>query len=96
MNEGKEKGIIARSQVVLREEFDNLSILFDPETGNTFGLNPIGVLVWKHLDGIHSIADLENIVRDRTAKVPSDITGHIEYFVETAIDLGLAEYNLKK
>lgn len=96
MIERKKKGIIANPLIVLREEFDNLTILFDPETGNTFSLNPIGVIVWKHLDGRHSLSDLADIVRNITDNAPADITGHIEYFVETAIDLGLAEYNLKQ
>jgi hypothetical protein len=33
------------TDVVLREEFDNWTILFDAATGNAFGLNPAGVLL---------------------------------------------------
>ena len=42
---------IANPLVVLREEFDDWAILFDPDTGNAFGLNPTGVYLWKLLDG---------------------------------------------
>ena len=38
---------IANPLAVLREEFDNWAILFDPATGNAFGLNPVGVLLRK-------------------------------------------------
>ena len=41
--------------VMLREEFDDWAVLFDPDTGHGFGLNPMGVYLWKLLDGNHSI-----------------------------------------
>ena len=42
---------VANPLVVLREEFDDWAVLFDPDTGNAFGLSPVGVFVWKLLDG---------------------------------------------
>ena len=95
MNEHNKKGVIANPLVILREEFDDGAILFDPETGNTFGVNPIGVLVWKHLDGHHAINDIAEIVCERAEAVPSDVTSHIENFVQAAVDLGLAGYEVK-
>ncbi len=35
---------VANPSVVLREEFDNRAILFDPDTGDAFGINPVGAL----------------------------------------------------
>ncbi|MCX5829536.1 MAG: SynChlorMet cassette protein ScmD [Deltaproteobacteria bacterium] len=95
MNEHNKKGVIANPMVILREEFDDRAILFDPETGNTFGVNPIGVLVWKHLDGRHSIDDIAVIVFEKADAVPSDVTTHIENFLQVAVDLGLAGYGVK-
>jgi hypothetical protein len=40
---------------VLREEFDDWAVLFDPDTGHGFGLNPAGVYVWKLLNGERTI-----------------------------------------
>jgi len=95
MNEHNKKGAIANPVVVLREEFDDRAILFDPETGNTFGINLIGVLVWKNLDGRHSIDEIAKIVCERAEAVPSDVTSHIENFVQAAVDLGLVGYEVK-
>lgn len=95
MNEHVKKGVIANPLVILREEFDDLAILFDPETGNTFRINPIGVLVWKHLDGRHNIDDIAKIVCERAKAVSSEATNHIEIFVQSAVDLGLAGYEIK-
>ena len=94
-NKRPEKAVIANPFVVLREEFDDLAVLFDPDTGNTFGVNQIGVLVWKHLDGRHSLDDITEIVRESAEAVPLDVTRHIGNFVQAAIDLGLAGYNAK-
>jgi hypothetical protein len=56
LSQRKENAVDARNPVanpliVLREEFDDWAILFDPDTGNAFGLNPTGVFIWKLLDG---------------------------------------------
>jgi len=95
MNEHNKKSVFANHLVVLREEFDDRAILFDPETGNTFGVNPIGVLVWKNLDGRHSTDEIADIICERAEAVPSDVISHIENFVQAAIDLGLASYGNK-
>jgi len=45
---------IANPVVLLREEFDDWAILFNPDATlgfSGFGLNPTGVYVWKLLDG---------------------------------------------
>ncbi len=49
---------ICNPWVMLREEFDDWAVLFDPDTGHGFGLNPTGVLVWKLLDGEHTVEAL--------------------------------------
>jgi SynChlorMet cassette protein ScmD len=95
MNEHNKKGVVANPMVVVREEFDNGTILFDPETGNTFGINPIGVLVWKHLDGLHSIDDIAEILFEKAEAVPDDVISHIEIFLKAAVDLGLAGFEVK-
>ncbi len=95
MNQYNKRGVIANPLVILREEFDDRAILFDPETGNTFGVNPIGVLVWKQFDGLHSIDDIADIVCESAEAVPSEVISHINNFVKTAVDLGLASYDVK-
>ena len=81
--------VSANPQIVLREEFDDWAILFDPDTGNTFGLNPLGVLVWRLLDGRHTVAEIAAAVREKDADVPDEVEGHIEAFVQNARRLGL-------
>jgi len=63
---GNEKPV-ANPLVVLREEFDDWAVLFDPDSGNAFGLNPLGVFIWKLLDGHRTIEDIRRKF-GRTAK----------------------------
>jgi len=95
MNSRNKEEVIANPLVMLREEFDDQAILFDPETGHTFAINPIGVLIWKHFDGRYNLDDIAVIVRERTEAAPSDVISHIVNFVEAVVDLGLARYKVK-
>ena len=49
---------IANPQVVLREEFDDWAILFHPLTGEAIGTGPVGVAIWKLLDGQRTLAQV--------------------------------------
>jgi SynChlorMet cassette protein ScmD len=83
----------ANPLIVLREEFDDWAILFDPETGNAFGLNPVGVLVWKFLDGRHSIQDIVKELKDTCEGVPEEAEEHLAALIKDLVEKGLAEYN---
>ena len=50
--------------IVLREEFENKAFLYDPDTGNTYDLNPVGAFVWKKLNGRHSINQIAAELKD--------------------------------
>jgi SynChlorMet cassette protein ScmD len=81
---------IANPLVVLREEFDDWAILFDPDTGNAFGLNPTGVYLWKLLDGEHSLDDLLVRLRESADDVPDEVSDHVSEFVQELTNRGLA------
>jgi SynChlorMet cassette protein ScmD len=87
---------IANPLVVLREEFDDWAILFDPDTGNAFGLSPTGVYVWKLLDGKHSIDEMLKTLRGDGEDVPQEAGGHLAVFVEELTTHGLAGYDVEQ
>ncbi len=80
MNAGEKP--IANPYVILREEFDDWAVLFDPDTGRGFGLNPTGVYVWKLLDGKHSVDDLLTALRQDVLRVPPVAREHLVTFVK--------------
>jgi len=89
------RNALANPQIVLREEFDDWAILFDPDTGDAFGLNPTGVFVWKLLDGRHSMDDIVQELRNEADGVPDDVPQQIVEFVQSLEKQGLVGYEMK-
>jgi SynChlorMet cassette protein ScmD len=87
---------IANPLIVLREEFDDWAILFDPDTGDAFGLNPIGVSVWKRLDGNHSLKDILKDLQEGYEDVPEGAESDLQEFVDDLVQRGLAGYEIHK
>ncbi len=82
---------IANPIIVFREEFDDWAILFDPDTGKAFGVNPISAFIWKRLDGKHTIDAILNELQSE-CNVPKNALADINEFVEELINSGLAGY----
>ena len=87
---------IANPLVVLREEFDDWAVLFDPDTGHAFGLNPVGVFVWKHLDGHHTPDGIVREIRAHCENVPDEVDTHIEGFIQDLLKQGLAGHEVER
>ncbi len=84
---------LANPFVVLREEFDDWAVLFDPDSGRGFGLNPSGVSVWKLLDGKHSTEELLKKLHTDAADVPREAAEHLGVFLRALAVNGLAAYD---
>lgn len=89
----EDKPVASRS-VILREEFDDWAVLFDPDTAEGFALNPVGVLIWKHLDGKHDMGDIVRVVRENCEDVPEGVEKHCREFVDSLLKQGLAGYEV--
>jgi len=82
--------LISNPLLVLREEFDDWGLLFDPDTGNTYGLNPVGVFIWKRLDGRHSLVDITTALNRSCDDVPADAEKYVASFLEDLVGKGFA------
>jgi SynChlorMet cassette protein ScmD len=78
--------------IILREEFDNWAILFDPDSNVAFGINPIGIYVWKCLNGQSTIKDIIEKLRKELIDVPGDIGIDLKEFIDDLVNRGLAYY----
>lgn len=81
--------------VVLREEFDDWAVLFNPDAAvgfGGFGLNPIAVYVWKFLDGEHALDELLDEICRLHEGVPEEARDHVGAFVEALVREGLAAH----
>ena len=69
MNKPK-KTPIQNPLTVLRVEFDDWAILFDPDSAKTMGINPTGVAVWKLIDGRKGIEDVVEEIKESSQMFP--------------------------
>jgi SynChlorMet cassette protein ScmD len=84
--------IVANPSTVFREEFDNWALLFNPETGAVYGLNPVGAFIRKRMDGTRSIRDFVDLVESAFEDVPTEVEKDIPAFIQELVNKGFAEY----
>ncbi len=86
---------IANPLAVLREEFDEWALLFDPDSGSVVGLNPVSVFIWKRLDGNHTHAEILGELKDHFENVPDEVEEHLKGFVQGLVERGFVGYELE-
>lgn len=86
------KNLAANPLIVLREEFEESALLYNPASGSTFGLNPLGVFIWKRLDGFHSEEDILKELKEHCENIPEDVDAHLKGFIHSLLKQGLVEY----
>ena len=80
-------------EIVFREESDDVSLLFNPADGSVFGLNPVGVFIWKRLDGRQGRAKILAEMQESWSQVPEDAAEQIDAFLEQLAARGLVVYD---
>ncbi|MGA2025945.1 MAG: SynChlorMet cassette protein ScmD [Syntrophobacteraceae bacterium] len=83
---------IANQGIVLREESDDWAVLFDPDTSDVYGLNPISMYIWKCLDGKNTIADIVLKLGKECIDMPDDAMDQVKKFVDELVAKGYAGY----
>jgi SynChlorMet cassette protein ScmD len=72
---------IVNPVVVLRKEFDDWAVLFNPDTAEAVGINPVGVAIWELLAENYSIQNLVENIKENFADVPGSAQEEIETFI---------------
>lgn len=90
----EEQRPVANSLLVLREEFDDWAVLFDPDTGDAFGMNPVGVMIWKMLDGAHTRDEILAAIQEQCENVPEEAPAHLDEFISDLVERGFAGYEV--
>jgi len=83
--------LTASPSIVLREEFEDSALLYNPDSGSIFGLNSQGVFIWKRLDGLHSEEDILKELQQHFDKIPAGVDTHLKDFIQSLIAQGLVE-----
>ena len=86
---------IANPVIVLREEFDDWAVLFNPDTADAVGINPVGVIVWKQMDGQCNMDDIVENVKDHFSEVPDTVHQEVTTFVDQLVENGFVGYEVE-
>lgn len=86
---------IANPDVLLREEFDDWAVLFNPDTAGALGLNPVGVAIWKRLDGRRDLARIAAEIRDEFPDAPDTVFEETAMFVNQLTEGGFAGFEVQ-
>lgn len=86
---------LPNSDIVLREEFDDWAILFNPDTADAVGINPVGVSTWKLLDGQRSVDSVIETLRENFDDVPETIDRDIAGFIDQLAEHGFIGREIK-
>jgi SynChlorMet cassette protein ScmD len=87
---------IANPIVVLREEFDDWAVLFNPDTADAVGTNPVGVAVWKLMDGKRSLEDIVSEIKNSFEDTPDASCKEIVAFVNRLAENGFVGLELER
>ena len=80
--------------VVLRKEFDDWAVLFNPDSAEAIGINPVGVVIWKQLDGSHGLDQIVSAVQDQFDDVPGGASDEISTFVDDLAQRGFVGFEI--
>ncbi len=87
---------IANPLIVLREEFDDWAVLFNPDTAYAAGTNPVGVAVWKLIDGKRSLEEITAKIKAGFEGAPEASDKEIAAFVDMLAENGFVGLELEK
>ena len=86
---------IVNPVVVLREEFDEWAVLFNPDTAEAVGINPVGVVLWKLMDGERSLEEMVAEIKDHFSDVPGTAIEQVTAFIGDLTESGFVGYDLR-
>jgi len=75
--------------LIIRDDFDDFAILFDPHSGKAFGLNPIGELIWKSLKNEGSIENILQQIESDCCNIPETAESDVLAFIDKLENHGL-------
>ena len=79
----------ANPAVVIRDDFDDFAILFDPDSGKAFGLNPVGEVIWKLMKNEITTDNIIKKLNDQCCNVSDDVESEIKEFINNLLKNGL-------
>lgn len=81
--------------VVLRKEFDDWAVLFNPDTAEAVGINPVGVAIWEMLSRQQDRDSIRAGISRAFSEVPATLASDIDSFITELAGHGFVGYEVK-
>jgi hypothetical protein len=65
--------LIAKPEVVLHNEFNDRSVLYNPQFDEAIATGPVGVAIWNAFNGRRSLADIAALIRAEFEEAPETV-----------------------
>lgn len=89
--ESKIENPLANPVIGLRQEFDEWGLLYNPDTSDSMAISPVGVVIWKLLDGKHTIPDIVAEVKIQCEDAPETVQEDVVTFIQSLQARGYLE-----
>lgn len=83
--------VVRNPVVVLREESDDWAFLYNPDSKESFGINPTGIIIWRLIDDQKTITDIADECKRLIAEIPSNLAEQLTAFIESLAKRNLLE-----
>lgn len=85
---------VANPVAVLREEFDDWAVLFNPDTADAVGINPVGAAAWKLMDGKRTVEEIVAELKESFSEVPDNVLEELTTFIDQLAEQGFVGYEV--
>jgi len=91
----QKKNPLINPVVVLRKEFDDWAVLFNPDTAEAVGINPIGVVIWEQLAKNQATHDIIKTIREQYSSVPDKVEEELDTFIISLTERGFIGFEVE-
>lgn len=81
---------------VLRDEFDDWAVIFNPDNAEAAGINPVGVSVWKLIDGRRDVGNIIAEIQESFDDAPDTVADEVEGFLSDLEQKGFVGYDIPR
>ena len=81
--------------VVLRKEFDDWAVLFNPDTAEAVGISPVGVAIWELLEQKRDLPKVIDNLKQQFSDVPESVETELELFINDLAKRGFVGYEIE-
>lgn len=82
----------ANELIIFRRESEGNSLLFNPENGKLFGLNPVATLIWEALVNGNGRCEILQSLEAQTVTLPDQAETDIDEFITSLQEHGFLAF----